>query len=126
MAREDNLRPVSWKPGQSGNPKGKPKGTKSISTFLRKLLDKEISAPRGSELASGKITVAERLALSLISQANLGNIRAAVEILDRTEGKVKDVVEQTNKNDLPSWLVDMAPKPIKDIDRKKNDIEMDE
>lgn len=31
----ENLKP--FKPGQSGNPKGKPKGTKSLSTIIREL-----------------------------------------------------------------------------------------
>lgn len=126
MAREDNLRPIPWKPGQSGNPKGKPKGTISISTHLKKFLDSRVSAPKGSDIAFGKITVAERLALALISQANKGNVQAAKEILDRTEGKVVDVVEQTNKNELPQWLIDMAPKPIDDMTPKQKDSGMDE
>jgi hypothetical protein len=35
----DNLK--SWKPGQSGNPAGKPKGTKHLSTWIQNLLNDE-------------------------------------------------------------------------------------
>lgn len=30
-----------WKPGQSGNPKGKPKGSKHLSTWIQELLSDE-------------------------------------------------------------------------------------
>ena len=39
MANEENLRP--WKPGQSGNPHGRPKGVKSWSTIVQQLLADE-------------------------------------------------------------------------------------
>lgn len=37
MAKEDNL--TSWKPGQSGNPAGKPSGSKNLSTIIRDMLE---------------------------------------------------------------------------------------
>lgn len=35
----ENLK--SWKPGQSGNPAGKPKGTKHISTWIQEMMNDE-------------------------------------------------------------------------------------
>lgn len=32
---------TKWKPGQSGNPAGKPKGTKHISTWIQEMLNDE-------------------------------------------------------------------------------------
>lgn len=37
MANNSNLKP--WKPGQSGNPAGKPVGAKNLSTWIRELLN---------------------------------------------------------------------------------------
>lgn len=37
----ENLEKGKWKPGQSGNPKGKPKGTKHISTWIQEMLNDE-------------------------------------------------------------------------------------
>jgi len=37
MANSQNLKP--WKPGQSGNVKGKPKGAKNLSTIIQDLLN---------------------------------------------------------------------------------------
>lgn len=39
MANNKNLTP--WRPGQSGNPAGKPKGTKHLSTWIQELLEDE-------------------------------------------------------------------------------------
>ena len=36
MANNDNLK--SWQPGQSGNPSGKPKGTKHLSSRIQEML----------------------------------------------------------------------------------------
>ena len=38
MANEENLRPA-WKPGESGNPNGRPKGSKNRSTIAKRLLE---------------------------------------------------------------------------------------
>ena len=37
----ENLEKGKWKPGQSGNPKGKPKGTKHLSTYIQEALTDE-------------------------------------------------------------------------------------
>jgi hypothetical protein len=39
MANTQNLKP--WKSGQSGNPAGKPKGTKHLSTWIQELMEDE-------------------------------------------------------------------------------------
>ena len=36
--RGENLKPWQFKPGQSGNPGGKPKGTKSLKTYAIEML----------------------------------------------------------------------------------------
>ncbi len=39
MANEQNLK--SWQPGQSGNPSGKPRGSKHLSTWIQEALEDE-------------------------------------------------------------------------------------
>jgi hypothetical protein len=39
MANEQNLKP--WKPGQSGNPTGKPKDIKHLSTWIQEFMEDE-------------------------------------------------------------------------------------
>lgn len=82
--RVENLKP--FKPGQSGNPGGRPKGL-SITARLRALLEKgEIN---GEPIKGGQ-QVADLVAESIVKQAISGNAPLIKELLDRTEGKVPD------------------------------------
>jgi hypothetical protein len=74
-----------WQPGQSGNPKGRPKGV-TLSDALRRMLAEQ--APGKSEQ-----TYAEAIARALCKEAAKGNVLAAKEVADRTEGKPKQAVD---------------------------------
>jgi hypothetical protein len=78
MANEKNLKP--FKPGQSGNPAGRPKGSKNIKTILKKLL--------ASQDIKGEW--ANPVAKKLIQKAfNDNDLQALIEIISRIEGKPK-------------------------------------
>ncbi len=59
--------PKSWKPGQSGNPKGRPPGSGQLA---------KLRSAMGSDL--------EEIIAALVSAAKLGDIAAARLLLDRT------------------------------------------
>lgn len=84
-----NLRP--FKPGQSGNPGGRPKG-KSLTALLRERLDEV-------DPATGK-TIAEMVVEGWVNAARDGNVPAIKEALDRTEGKVPDKLETKNDTNV--------------------------
>jgi hypothetical protein len=44
--RRNNKPPenTKWRPGQSGNPSGRPKGSKSTSTIVKEILDQPVNA----------------------------------------------------------------------------------
>ena len=67
-----------FKPGQSGNPGGRPK-TKLLTQAYRELLEQVDPKERK--------TLAEILARKAVQQALKGNLAALKEITDRTEGK---------------------------------------
>ena len=67
-----------FKPGQSGNPGGRPK-TKLLTQAYRELLEQVDPKERK--------TLAEILARKAVQQALKGNLVALKEITDRTEGK---------------------------------------
>lgn len=74
MANEQNLKP--WKPGQSGNPKGKPKGTKHLSTWIQELMEdksviRTIPGNKGETLAP-----IEAIIRTLIVKAVEGDVKA--------------------------------------------------
>jgi hypothetical protein len=81
--RLSNLKP--FKPGQSGNPAGRPKSI-TLSEAIRLQLAKKVSD--GSDY-----TYAEAIAQVLCVAAVKGNVNAAREIADRTEGKPKQSVD---------------------------------
>jgi hypothetical protein len=49
MANEENIRPHQWKPGQSGNPKGRPK-KKTVEESIRDILGEEVNGPDGEPI----------------------------------------------------------------------------
>src|SRR5690348_5881642 len=81
-----------FQPGQSGNPGGRPR-RHLITESMRKLIEAgELFHPltgKPIKFAEGR-QVAEVLAAVFIFQAIKGSFPHGKEILDRTEGKVKD------------------------------------
>lgn len=77
---------TKFKPGESGNPAGKPKGTRNLSTILKEFLEEEIDQD------GSKIVLKDAIVRKLIKKANSGNLRAIQEIFDRTEGKAKQEI----------------------------------
>jgi hypothetical protein len=72
-----NLKP--FKPGQSGNPAGRPKKALLSDALRRQLAEAVQGAPEK--------TIAEHIARALIREAVGGNVQAIREVGDRTEGK---------------------------------------
>lgn len=86
----NNIKDHQWKPGQSGNPNGRPKGSKSIKSLLAKYLN-DPNAPLDDEsrkALKGFLTPYEGIALKLISKALQGDLSSTKEILDRYEGRL--------------------------------------
>src|SRR4051812_41459306 len=70
-----------FKPGQSGNPKGRPKGRKNHATIVQEVLDQKLEI-RGS----GKL-ISRREALYLVTTEKglKGNLKSAEYILKKDE-----------------------------------------
>jgi hypothetical protein len=88
----ENLTP--WRPGQSGNPGGRPKKS-PVTDHVREQLDKPIpEAMRGklppifTEIYGPDATFGQMIAFKLIASSAKGDIFAMKELLDRVEGKV--------------------------------------
>jgi hypothetical protein len=74
-----------FKKGETGNPSGRPKRTR-LTDALREQLAEQISG-------KSEKTVAEDIARALIKEARRGNVQAAREIADRTEGRPAQKVD---------------------------------
>jgi len=81
MANTQNLKP--WKPGQSGNPGGRPKRDSITSALLQQLEQQNTDSE----------TIADSIAAVLVKRALSGDVRAIREIADRTEGKPRQQIK---------------------------------
>jgi hypothetical protein len=101
--------PGCWKPGQSGNPAGRPKGTRSLTTLIRDYLEKE---------HDNGLTKGQYIAKRLVELSCEGEQWATKELLDRMEGKAVARVEQSI--DIPQFhaavtfgkIIDVTPEPL--------------
>jgi Family of unknown function (DUF5681) len=62
---------TQWKPGQSGNPKGRPKGAKNMMTYFRQELNRKISIKEGGIVR--KVTSREAIAKTTVNLALKGD-----------------------------------------------------
>lgn len=90
-AQQRGLTP--WKPGQSGNPKGRPKRgpiSDSIARMLELQVPKEMldkANLKKSKALPKKATFADLIVFAMVQQALKGNVGAFKEMLNRSEGK---------------------------------------
>ena len=79
-------RPTQWKKGESGNPGGRPKSKTLSDAYRNKLEERVPNDPEGR-------TWAELIAEAQVRDAVRGNVQAAREIADRTEGRARQAIE---------------------------------
>ena len=103
MANEENL--IPYKKGQSGNPKGRPKGSKNRSTVAKRWLqvEQDLKNPLTSEIET--MSQEDLMTLALIKKAREGDTQAYQKLLDSAYGAPVQQVEQTNI-ELPFFNLD--------------------
>jgi hypothetical protein len=90
-----------FKPGETGNPDGRPVGAITFKSIAEKILDGEITIEQAGE--KRKITRREKMILNIINDAvndedpNI-RLKALAYIMDRTEGKVADKMQHSGKD----------------------------
>jgi hypothetical protein len=68
-------------PGRSGNPKGRPKGSKNTATLLREILDQKVEVRSGNKVR--KISVREAILTRFAESALKGDTKSAAFLLQR-------------------------------------------
>lgn len=105
----EHLKPFQWKKGQSGNPRGRPRG-RLISEAYHKILSTKLPPGKDvderikkvlTDLVEEGATIAEFVALAQVKEAMDGKTYAASEISDRTEGKPKQTQEIVGPDEGP-------------------------
>ncbi|HML90851.1 DUF5681 domain-containing protein [Methyloceanibacter sp.] len=70
---------TQFKPGKSGNPKGRPKGRKNYTTIVREALAKKVAVSEGGRVR--EVSYAEAVLMALAAKALKGDVRAAESLL---------------------------------------------
>lgn len=102
-----------FKSGQSGNLKGKPKGTLSFKTVIKQLLELEDIDESGDRIAN---IVA--MTKKVMDRAKKGDIRAYEVLADRSEGKPVQKIENKHEGGISLFLEEAEKKAaeLKDED----------
>ena len=110
MANPENLKPWKWKPGQSGNPSGRPK-KKPITDAYERLAKKRLPKRfRDKLIAEGfsvplKATFADAVAFAQYGKALTGESANAREIREAQEGKAMQNVELAGSGGGPLRII---------------------
>ena len=111
---------TQFKEGESGNPHGRPKGTRNLSTILKAMLEEDVEVVIDGKKERRQFQ--EVIIRKLLKKANDGEIRAIIEIFDRVEGKAKqeiatehsgtiEIIEIIDRADQVTGGADIQEKP---------------
>jgi len=92
--------PYRWKPGQSGNPKGRPKGQKTLAPIVRDVLgspaakipiihDRMVKLGMDEKSTVGEVFVVSVIIFALIQ----GRSDMIKEVFNRVDGKVAELIQ---------------------------------
>lgn len=96
-----NLKP--FKKGESGNPEGRPQGTRNRATVINEMLEKKTKVADPSDPSNRlDVSLYEAMVLGQIKSAMEGNTRAFQEIQDTLFGKLTDKHQLDVDVNLPS------------------------
>lgn len=95
MAGKGQIEP-RWEKGESGNPNGRPKGSKNRSTIARRWL--EVNQNLKNPLTGENETMSQEdlMTLALIKKAREGDVNAYKALMDSGYGAPVQQIEQTN------------------------------
>lgn len=105
----ENLTP--YKPGESGNPSGKPKGILNLKTLIQKVWSEEITDDEGNPKIKALLSIK-----AMVDKAESGDVSAFKALAERVEGLPKQEIEQTHL---------FAKMPSIEIDGEKAEFDVD-
>lgn len=82
-----------WQKGESGNPNGKPKGTRNRSTIVREWLEVQQSVKNPITGEQEVLEQQDIMTLALIKKAREGDVNAYRELMDSAHGKQTNQIE---------------------------------
>ena len=100
----------TWKTGQSGNPNGRPKGSKNESTILREIFQRKIESR--SERGTKKITILEGILLRITEDSLKGNTKSATFLLNRYAALVSGELQRQDLSEDDREVLEAFAKRI--------------
>ena len=107
-------RPQWFKPGQSGNPNGRPKGILSWRNTIKEAAMKEIELMEKSTGKKITKTLNQIIAEKLVEKARMGDIQAIKEYGDRTDGKAHQSINLEGDLSITQRLIILPAKKGKE------------
>jgi hypothetical protein len=80
-----------WKPGQSGNPNGRPKGVKNMTTYFHEALSTKVEIRVGGQIR--KVTAREAIPLKVTNLALKGDYKA-ISLIIAKEPEIRAALER--------------------------------
>ena len=111
MAGKGQIEP-RWEKGESGNPKGRPKGSKNRSTIAKYWLSIEQNLKNPLTGDTEEMSQEDLMTLALIKKAREGDVNAYKALMDSGYGAPVQQVEQKQTN---IDLSDLSTDEIRDL-----------
>ena len=92
MANEENL--IPYKKGESGNPNGRPKGSKNRSTIAKKWLKITENAKNPISSKQEDLSQEDLMTLALLRKARNGDVNAYKALMDSAFGSPVQQIDQ--------------------------------
>lgn len=115
MANEENLK-EPWKKGESGNPKGRPKGSRNRSTIVKEWLEAKEDTTNPITGEKQSLEQQDIMTLALIKKARKGDVQAYKELMDSAHGKLTQHTDVTTDGESLNITKEEVKKINKDLE----------
>lgn len=99
-----------FKPGQSGNPRGRPKGSADMSTHIEDALKEKVVISESGRRRT--ITKGKAIAKQVVNKAASGNLQAARLLLLQQKAQQSDAQQVRAHKDIEAKAPQPEPSPI--------------
>lgn len=89
-----------FKKGVSGNPSGRPKGSRNRSTIVREWLETKLNKINPITGNLETLDIQDHMVIAMIGKALDGDINAFKELFDSGHGKITDRIQTEHKTEL--------------------------
>jgi hypothetical protein len=107
-------RHTRFQKGRSGNPSGRPKGSRNVATLLKQQLNERVEVREKGRLR--KITKLEAIVTQLVNKAATGDQRAIELLLTWIPGSQKDLRELGRSPGIDPEMVERAKMIVRGLD----------